>query len=148
MPPLLLMPSIRMSAAAWPGMPNTDAGPERKVKMPTVSSFGFCPCCAMAAVEAAKTITPTNSSSRFIAFLPLIYRERYRTRFDLVHGGRRAVREMAGRIGLYRCTRMRHRAGAYAASASGVKLIMPDLSRRSVSVSLDDPGAVIAILEF
>ena len=41
MPPLALISSIQSSAAALPGTPNTEAGPEVKVVMPSFSSAGL-----------------------------------------------------------------------------------------------------------
>src|SRR5881398_839949 len=41
MPPFLLRSSAIISAATLPGTPNTDAGPERKVVMPILSSAGL-----------------------------------------------------------------------------------------------------------
>src|ERR1700675_2826896 len=42
-PPFLLISSAIISAAAFPGTPNTEAGPDRKVVMPILISVGL-PC--------------------------------------------------------------------------------------------------------
>ena len=74
MPPAAFNCSIYSSAAALAGTPNTDAGPDKKVVMPTFNSAGLL--CASAPVipsaeivSAVAAITERESEDIFICIL-------------------------------------------------------------------------------
>src|SRR5579863_2692989 len=70
MPPFLLMSSAIISAAAFPGTPKTEAGPDRNVVMPILISAGF-PCARTE--PASNTVATPAASAVFrnrIAVLP------------------------------------------------------------------------------
>src|SRR4051812_18311729 len=60
MPPFLLISSAIISAAAFPGTPNTEAGPDRNVVMPILISAGL-PCARTGPVSIAAA-TPAASA--------------------------------------------------------------------------------------
>jgi hypothetical protein len=70
MPPFLLRSSAIISAAALAGTPNTEAGPDRNVAMPILSSFGLSWACAGNAKSvAAKAAAPDILASVLIGLI-------------------------------------------------------------------------------
>src|SRR5262245_10923450 len=68
-PPFLLRSSAIISAAALPGTPNTDAGPDKNVVMAILISDGLSWACAVAANIAAAAKTAAAVDLRRMHFL-------------------------------------------------------------------------------